>query len=116
MLSRSLRLALSALFVAGLAVAPALAGDGASASGRIGGSANETATSWFVELASPPASKGTDKSKLKAERDAFKASAAADGIKLTEHYSYDTVWNGVSVCQVTVNGFGLRAEVGRKSI
>ena len=96
MLIRGLRLAVTFLCVAGLAVAPAGAGDG-SAAGRIGGAANETAGSWFVELASPPAVKGTSKATLKAERDAFKTNAAADGVKLTEHYSYDTLWNGLSV-------------------
>ncbi|MFL5951082.1 MAG: S8 family serine peptidase [Gaiellaceae bacterium] len=96
MLKTSLRLALASLCVAGLAVAPALAGD-APAANAIGGSANETASAWFVELASPPAVKGTSKAKLKAERDAFKASAAADGVKYTERYSYDSLWNGISV-------------------
>jgi minor extracellular serine protease Vpr len=95
MLRTSLRLVLALLCIAGLTVAPALAGDGAP--GSVGGSRNETATSWFVELASPPAVKGTSKAKLKAERDAFKASAAAEGVKVTEHYSYDSLWNGVSV-------------------
>jgi minor extracellular serine protease Vpr len=97
MLKASLRLLLASLCVAGLAVAPALAGDGAPVPGSVGGAANETATSWFVELASAPAVKGTSKAKLKAERDAFKANAAADGVKYTERYSYDSLWNGVSV-------------------
>src|SRR6266550_5987465 len=97
MLKTSLRLVLALLCVAGLAVAPAVAGDGPSAAGRIGGTANETATSWFVELASPPAVKGTSKAKLKSERDAFKANAAAEGVKVTERFSYDSLWNGMSV-------------------
>jgi subtilisin family serine protease len=96
MLSRTLRLAVTLLCITGLAVAPAGAGDG-SGSGKIGGASNETATKWFVELASPPAVKGTSKAALKAERDAFKANAAAGGVKLTERYSYDSLWNGVSV-------------------
>jgi minor extracellular serine protease Vpr len=97
MLKTSLRLVLAVLCLAGLAVTPALAGGGAAAPGSVGGAANETATNWFVELASPPAVKGTSKTKLKAEHDAFKAGAAADGVKLTERYSYDSLWNGVSV-------------------
>ena len=97
MLKTSLRLVLALLCVAGLAGAPALAGDGASAPGAVGGAANETPTSWFVELASPPAVKGTGTAKLKAERDAFKANAAADGVKIKQRYSYDSLWNGVSV-------------------
>jgi minor extracellular serine protease Vpr len=96
MLSRTLRLAVTLLCITGLAVAPAGAGDG-TGSGKIGGASNETATKWFVELASPPAVKGTSRAALKAERDAFKANAAAGGVKLTERYSYDSLWNGVSV-------------------
>jgi len=97
MLKMSLRLVLALLCVAGLAVTPALAGGGASAPGTVGGSANETSTDWFVELASPPSIKGTSKAKLNAEHNAFKANAAADGVKVNERYSYDSLWNGVSV-------------------
>src|SRR5438034_7410205 len=97
MLKTSLRLVLALLCIAGLAVAPALAGDGPGAPGSVGGAANETSSSWFVELASPPAVKGTSKATLKAERDTFKANAAADGVKYTERYSYDSLWNGLSV-------------------
>jgi subtilisin family serine protease len=97
MLKMSLRLVLALLCVAGLAVTPALAGGGANAPGSVGGSANETPTNWFVELASPPAVKGTSKAKLKAEHDDFTANAAADGVKVKERYSYDSLFNGVSV-------------------
>jgi minor extracellular serine protease Vpr len=97
MLKTSLRLVLALLCVAGLAVTPAVAGDGAAAPGSIGGAANETPTSWFVELSSPPAVKGTSMAKLKAEHDAFTANAAADGVKVNQRYSYDSLWNGVSV-------------------
>ena len=96
MLTRGLRLAVTFLCVAALAVAPAGAGGG-PAPARIGGAANETPASWFVELASPPTVKGTSKATLKAEQDAFKKNAAADGLTLTERYSYDTLWNGLSV-------------------
>src|ERR1051325_10146474 len=97
MLKTSLRLGLALLCVAGLAVAPALAGDGAAAPGSIGGSANETSTNWFVELSSPPGGKGTSKAKLKAEHDAVAAHGAGEGVKVKDRYSYDSLWNGVSV-------------------
>jgi minor extracellular serine protease Vpr len=116
MLKTSLRLVAALLCIAGLAVAPALAGDGGAAPGSVGGAANETATSWFVELASPPAVKGTSKAKLKAERDAFKASAAADGIKLSERYSYDSLWNGISVSVAPSQVAALEAVPGVKAI
>jgi subtilisin family serine protease len=116
MLKTSVRLVLALLCLAGLAVAPALAGDGASAPGSVGGAANETATSWFVELASAPAVKGTSQAKLKAEHDAFKASAAAEGVKLTERYSYSSLWNGVSVSVAPAQVAALGSISGVKAI
>ncbi len=114
-MSRFLRLAVTLLFITGLAVAPAGAGDG-SGSAPIGGAANETATKWFVELSSPPAVKGTSKATLKAERDAFKANAAAVGVKLTERYSYDSLWNGVSVSVAPSQVATLRSVTGVKAV
>jgi minor extracellular serine protease Vpr len=116
MLKTSLRLVLALLCVAGLAVAPALAGDGAAAPGSIGGSANESTTNWFVELASPPGVKGTSKAKLKAEHDAFAANAAADGVKVKERYSYDSLWNGVSVSVAPSQVAALGSVPGVKAI
>jgi minor extracellular serine protease Vpr len=116
MLKTSLRLVLALLCVAGLAVAPALAGDGAAAPGSIGGSANESTTNWFVELASPPGVKGTSKAKLKAEHDAFAANAAADGVKVKERYSYDSLWNGVSVSVAPAQVAALGSVPGVKAI
>src|SRR4029453_19151563 len=49
------------------------------------------------ELASPPSSKGRSAAALKAEHDAFKANAAAEGVKVSERYSFDRLWNGYSV-------------------
>jgi subtilisin family serine protease len=116
MLSRTLRLAVTLLCIAFLAVAPAAAGDGSSTGGKIGGAANETATKWFVELASPPRVKGTSEATLKAERDAFKANAVADGVKLTERYAYDSLWNGVSVSLAPTQVATLRSIPGVKAV
>ena len=114
-MSRTLRLAVTLLCITCLAVAPASAGDGSN-SALIGGAANETATKWFVELSSPPATKGTSKATLKAERDAFKANAAADGVKLTERYSFDSLWNGVSVSVAPSQVATLRSVSGVKAV
>src|SRR5207302_3323824 len=116
MFKSSLRLVLALLCVAGLVVGPALAGDGAAVPGLVGGAANETATSWFVELASPPGVKGTSQATLKAEHDAFKANAAADGVKLTERYSYDSLWNGLSVSVAPTQVAALRSVPGVKAV
>ena len=92
MLKRSLRLTIALACVAGLAVTPAFA-----RKDLVGGAANETTTMWFVELSSAPASDGTSKAQLKAERDRFEADAAADGIQMTERYTFDDLLNAVSV-------------------
>jgi minor extracellular serine protease Vpr len=114
-LSTTLRLVVTLFCTACLAVAPAAAGD-VNSSGRIGGADNETATKWFVELSSAPAVKGTSKAALKAERDAFKANAAAEGIKLTERYSYDALWNGVSVSVAPTQVAALSSIPGVKAV
>src|SRR5437763_2031837 len=116
MLKTSLRLVLAVLCLAGLAVTPALAGGGAATPGSVGGAANETATNWFVELASPPAVKGTSETKLKADHDAFKLGAAADGVKLTERYSDDSLWNGVSVAVAPSQVSTLESIPGVKAV
>jgi minor extracellular serine protease Vpr len=115
LLSRGLRLAVTCLCVAAVAVAPAGAGGGPGQA-RLGGAANETASSWFVELASPPAVKGTSKATLRAEQDAFKKNAAADGINLTERYSYDTLWNGLSVSVPATQVAALGSVPGVKAV
>src|SRR6185437_10602939 len=116
MLKTSLRLVLALLCVAGLTVTPALAGGSAAGPGSIGGSANETPTNWFVELASPPGVKGTSPAKLKAERDAFKANADADGVKFKQRYSYDSLWNGVSVSIAPSQVGALESVPGVKAV
>jgi minor extracellular serine protease Vpr len=112
----SLRLVVALLCAAGLAVAPAGAVSGASSAGSVGGAANESATSWFVELASPPSSKGTSKDKLKGERDAFTKNAAAAGVKITERFAFDSLWNGVSVSVPSSQVAALRSVDGVKAI
>lgn len=85
---------------AGILVGPAAASRGLTPTQPVpsaSGGGNESPSAWFVELASPPAVKGTSAATLKAEHDAFKANAAAQGVKFTERYSFSTLWNGFSV-------------------
>jgi subtilisin family serine protease len=58
---------------------------------------NESATAWFVELASPPAAKGTSRNKLAQERNAFRVAAKSAGIDYEERYAFETLFNGFSV-------------------
>jgi minor extracellular serine protease Vpr len=58
---------------------------------------DETSRLWFVELASAPMADGSSATTLNAEKDAFRAAAASEGLQYQERYSYSTLWNGVSV-------------------
>jgi len=111
MLKRSLRLTIALACVAGLAVTPAFA-----RKDLVGGAANETTSRWFVELSSAPASDGTSKAQLQSERDKFKADAAADGINMTERYSFDDLLNAVSVSATPADAARIRALPGVKGV
>ena len=89
---------------------------GAGAGTIPGGSANESAEAWFVELASPPAVKGTSKAKLKSERDAFFASAALQGLSVKQRQAFDTLWNGVSVNIPAAEAGALATVPGVKAV
>lgn len=58
---------------------------------------DESGHLWFVELASPPAVDGTSAAKLRQEKQAFRADARARGVQFTERFSFDTLWNGLSI-------------------
>jgi minor extracellular serine protease Vpr len=92
MFRRSLRLAI-AFGVSALVLAFG------TASGAVpsGGAANESAQAWFVQFSGAPAARGGSKSKLASERQAFFANAAALGLDVKQRYSFDDLWNGVSV-------------------
>src|SRR3954454_176308 len=115
MSTTTLRRAAAFLCIAGAMLTPAAAG-GSSSLGLLGGSSNETPSTWFVELSSPPAAKGTSKAKLKAERDAFKSSAAADGIRLTERFAYDSLWTSLSVSAAMSQLATLQSIPGVKAV
>ena len=66
-------------------------------SAETGAYVNETPKFWFVELASPPTADGTSLVTVRAEKAAFRANAANAGVKYTERYAYDTLFNGFSV-------------------
>ncbi|WP_279426289.1 S8 family peptidase [Anaeromyxobacter terrae] len=88
-----------------LALAPrALAGDvialeplGPAPSAETGALVDESAHLWFVELASPPTSEGSSLATVRAEKSAFRAAAAKAGVRYSERFSFDALWNGVSV-------------------
>ena len=58
---------------------------------------NETPELWFVELTSPPESEGTGLAALKAEKSAFRAAAAKAGVRFSERFAFNHLWNGMSI-------------------
>ena len=58
---------------------------------------DETPELWLVELSSPPAADGTPVAAVKNEKAAFRAAARSAGVKFTERYAFDALWNGLSV-------------------
>lgn len=65
---------------------------------------DETPSAWFVELQGAPLADGGTAAALAQEKKAFRAAAKKAGIQLNERFSYDRLWNGLSV---TVNQAGL---------
>jgi len=62
-----------------------------------GAMTDETPQRWFVELKNPPTVEGTSLSTLSAEKYAFRTNAKKVGMKYTELYAYNTLWNGFSI-------------------
>jgi subtilisin family serine protease len=58
---------------------------------------DETPRAWFVELSSPPTVEGTSVATTRSEKQAFRAAARRAGIRFTERFAYDTLFNGLSV-------------------
>lgn len=62
-----------------------------------GAMVDESVGLWFVELASAPASEGTNKNTLSREKANFRSAAAKAGIAYEERFAYDTLFNGFSI-------------------
>jgi minor extracellular serine protease Vpr len=58
---------------------------------------DETPQLWFVEMPSPPTADGSSLSTVRKEKNDFRAAARAAGLKYTERYAFDTLWNGLSI-------------------
>ena len=72
-------------------------GGGGDPAGEDGVRRNESTNLWFFELSSLPTADGASAATLSRERSTFLAAAHRDGVRFTERYSFQTLWNGVSV-------------------
>jgi subtilisin family serine protease len=60
-------------------------------------SASENGRYWLVELSQPPLADGGSAGALKSEKQAFRAAAQGAGIAYRERYSFNNLWNGLSI-------------------
>ena len=63
----------------------------------------EVVSAWFVELQGHPQAKGGSAPELVREKHLFRAAARAAGVTFRERYSFDRLWNGLSV-EVSATG------------
>ncbi len=70
-------------------VPPPPAGDGAMV--------DETPSTWFVELSAPPLTDGGSATTIRNQKAAFRAAAKKAGLRFTERFAFESLWNGVSV-------------------
>jgi minor extracellular serine protease Vpr len=70
-------------------VPPATTGDG--------GMVDETSSTWFVELSAPPLTEGGSAITIRNQRAAFLAAARKAGLRFTERFDFESLWNGVSL-------------------
>lgn len=101
----ALSAALTAVFAAGLGARQAQADSGVYAvtpSAPIYWSDSnqmtvQTPTNWFVQLTGAPTVDGNSLASVQQEKASFRAAAKNAGINYKERYSFDTLWNGLSV-------------------
>lgn len=66
-------------------------------SAETGTMVNETATVWFVEFNTPPTADGGNPQAVRRDKINFRNEARKAGLDYTIRYSFDTLWNGVSI-------------------
>jgi minor extracellular serine protease Vpr len=90
----------------GTFAAPAMAQDGPTAieplvpvpvSSGDGELLDETPQLWFVEFANAPTSDGGNAARAKADKTNFHSQAKQLGLKYTERFAYQSLWNGISI-------------------
>jgi minor extracellular serine protease Vpr len=77
---------------------------------------DESSSLWFVELASPPTTRGTPPGQIGREHANFRASARAAGLEFRERYAYGTLWNGLSIEADASQLYTLRALSGVRAV
>lgn len=78
--------------------------------------ADDTPARWFVELSSAPTVDGTNLAVVRQEKVNFRNAARNAGLRFTERYAFDVLWNGLSL-EIDRTQLGLLSRIdGVKAI
>jgi subtilisin family serine protease len=77
---------------------------------------NEVSGLWFVELSGRPTAAGGNGQQVRAEKQRFRADAAAAGVKFAERMAFDRLFNGLSIEADATAVNRLRDVAGVKAI
>jgi len=80
------------------------------------GNAENVAGAWFVELSGAPSTSAAGRQALAAERKAFRDAARSAGVSFTERYTFETLWNGLSINARASDIKKIRGIEGVKSV
>lgn len=84
-------------------ISPAMADDGTIEplfpvySSETGEMVDETPQLWFVEFNGSPTADGGRMTTVRSEKQTFRMQAQQAGLQFTERFSYDKLWNGISI-------------------
>lgn len=78
--------------------------------------AENVPSAWLVELSGAPSTTKAGRNALAAERNEFRKAAESAGIDLKERYTFETLWNGLSIEASTSDIRKIRALAGVKAV
>ena len=85
-------------------------------SGSVNSADDETVSTWFVELTTPPTSEGVSATIVAESKSSLRRAARSKGIALAERYAYGDLFNGVSLRASSAEINAIRRLPGVKSI
>jgi len=69
----------------------------AQEAGSVGTELDDTAELWFVELSSSPTADGGRLRDTERDKAGFLKAAGKAGLRFSERFAFDTLWNGLSI-------------------
>ncbi len=77
---------------------------------------SESVSGYFIEFNSRPVADGGNPNRMNLERATFRAAAREDGVVYNERYSFNTLWNGLSVMAGPTEASQFRNMPGVKAV